>query len=175
MGSRPMSLKDETKGLKQHTKVIVLVIWGLDGPALVEIVPPNVRVSAKYLCEFAIPSIEANVKTHRPKQGLKRIIFHWDHVASHRAKVTIAKISELGMNQMPHPPYSPDIAPSGFFLFGHLKHKLQGCSYESADELFTVITDLMENLEKSLLHRVFSEWISPLHLVVETGGEFIQT
>jgi hypothetical protein len=77
------------------------------------------------------------------------------------------------MNQMPHPPYSPDIAPSDFFLFGYSKHKLQGFSYNSADELFSAITHLMEHLEKVLLHRVFDEWISRLHLVVKTCGEYI--
>jgi hypothetical protein len=75
---------------------------------------------------------------------------------------------------VPHPPYSPDIAPSDFFLFGYLKHKPQGCSYDSADELFSAIMDLAENLGKSLLHRVFDEWMPRLHLVVESGGEYIQ-
>jgi hypothetical protein len=148
---------------------------GLDALALVEIVPPNLRVRAKYLCEFAIPHMETNVKTHRPKQGLKCITFHSDNAPNRTSKVMIAKISELGMNQMPHPPYSPDIVPSDFFLFTYLKHKLQRCLYHSADELFSAITDLMETLEKSFLHRVFDEWISPLHLVLESGGEYVQT
>jgi hypothetical protein len=73
---------------------------------------------------------------------------------------------------MPHPLYSPDIAPSDFFLFGYLKDKLQGCSYDSADELFSAITDLMETLEKSLLRCVFDKWILRLHLIVESGGEW---
>jgi hypothetical protein len=118
--------------------------------------------------------MEANVKTHHPKQGFKGIAFHWDNVPSHTAKVTIVKISELGMNKMPHPPYSPDIVPSDFFLFGYLKHKLQRCSDDSADELFSAITDLLETLEKSFLHRLFDEWISLLHLVVESGRVYIQ-
>jgi hypothetical protein len=74
--------------------------------------------------------------------------------------------------QIPHPPYSSDIDPCDFFLFWYLKHKFQGCFYDSADELFSAITDLMRNLEKSFLHRVFDEWISHLHLVVESGGEW---
>jgi hypothetical protein len=61
--------------------------------------------------------------------------------------MTIAKISELGMNQIPHLPYSPDIAPSGLFLFGYLKHKLQECSCDSVDQLFSAIADLMGNLK----------------------------
>jgi hypothetical protein len=79
------------------------------------------------------------------------------------------------MNQMPYPPYSLDIAPNGLFFFRPLKHKLQGCSEDSALELFSAIMDLMEQLEKSLLHRVFDEWISSLHLVVESGGKYAQT
>jgi hypothetical protein len=42
--------------------------------------------------------MEANVKTHRPKQGLKGITFYWDNAPSHTAKMTIVKISELRMN-----------------------------------------------------------------------------
>jgi hypothetical protein len=72
---------------------------------------------------------------------------------------------------MPHSPYSPDRAPSDFFLFSYLKYKLQECSYDSAGNLFSAMPDLMENLKKSFLHRVFDEWISRFHLVVEHGGE----
>jgi hypothetical protein len=97
------------KALINAPKIMVLIIWGADGLALAEIAPPNLRVSAKYLCEFAIPHLEARLKMRRPKPGLKCINFHWDNAPSHTAKVIIAKISELGMNQMPHPLYFPDL------------------------------------------------------------------
>jgi hypothetical protein len=119
--------------------------------------------------------MEANMTAHRPKQGLKGITFQRDNARRHIAKVAIAKISELGMNQMSHLSYSPEIDSCDFFLFEYFKHKLQVCSYDYADELFSPITDLMENLEKSFLHRVFDEWISRFHLVVESVGEYIQT
>jgi hypothetical protein len=61
------------------------------------------------------------------------------------------------MNQTPHLPYSLNIAPFDFFLFEDLNHKLQGCSYDSADEYFFLIIDWIENLEKLLLRRVFDE------------------
>jgi hypothetical protein len=48
-------------------KMIILVIWSRDGPALVEIVPPNLHVSAKDLCKFAIPYLKATVNAHRRK------------------------------------------------------------------------------------------------------------
>jgi hypothetical protein len=65
------------KTLINTSKIMVLVIWGVDRPALVEVVAPNLLRSCKYLCKFSITHMEANVKTHRSKQGLKDIIFHW--------------------------------------------------------------------------------------------------
>jgi hypothetical protein len=63
------------------------------------------------------------------------------------------------------------MASSHLFLFGHLKHKLHGCSYDSANEIFAGFMDLMENLEKSFLQCIFDEWISRLHLVVDAGAQ----
>jgi hypothetical protein len=79
--------------------------------------------------------------------------------------VTLTKISELGMSQTPYLPYSWDIVLSDFFLSGELKHKLQGCSYDSKLD-FLAITDLMENLEILLLHPVFDEWISHVFILL---------
>jgi hypothetical protein len=67
----------------------------MDVHTLVAIVPSNLRVSAKYRCKFAIAHMEANVKTRRPKQGLKGTIFHWDNATSHTAKVTIFFIDAM--------------------------------------------------------------------------------
>jgi hypothetical protein len=67
-------------------KIIVLVISGVDGTALVELVPLNLRLSAKYVCEVAIRHLEVSMKAYSPKQGLKGITFHWDNRPSHTSK-----------------------------------------------------------------------------------------
>jgi hypothetical protein len=38
-----------------------------------------------------------------------------------------------------HSPYSPDLAPSDFYLFGYVKHCPRSQSFEAADELFSAI------------------------------------
>ena len=59
---------------------------------------------------------------------------------SHRTQQAIAK---SGFVLMDHPPYSPDIAPSDFWLFNHLKKHLRGQRFDSKEEL-------KENVEKFL-------------------------
>jgi len=39
------------------------------------------------------------------------------------------------MTVVPHPPYSPDLAPSDFFLFPKLKMKLKGRRFQTLEEI----------------------------------------
>jgi hypothetical protein len=50
-------------------------------------------------------------------------------------------IQKLKWNVLPHPPYSPDLAPSDRHLFGPLKKHLGGKSFRYNDE---VIQDVQE-------------------------------
>jgi hypothetical protein len=41
----------------------------------------------------------------------------------------------LNIEILPHPPYSPDLAPSDFFLFPNLKKQLKGIHFDSDEEV----------------------------------------
>ena len=42
----------------------------------------------------------------------------------------MAAIEECGLQLMDHPPYSPDLAPSDFFLFPEMKRQLKGRRFQ---------------------------------------------
>jgi hypothetical protein len=46
---------------------------------------------------------------------------------------------EIRLRLAVHPPYSSDLAPSDFFLFGHIKHCLQAIAFPSHEELLVAI------------------------------------
>ena len=52
----------------------------------------------------------------------------------------MAAIEECGLQLMDHPPYSPDLAPSDFFLFPEIliKRQLKGRSFQDRDGICTV-------------------------------------
>jgi hypothetical protein len=77
------------------------------------------------------------------------------------------------MEQTPHPPYSPHLAPSDFYLFGYLKDRLQGQHFEDGDQLFDAIMALTGIIEKVTLQRVFREWVERLRRCIETNGEYV--
>ena len=48
-----------------------------------------------------------------------------DNYRVHNSKVTLEKTEEYSFKRAPHPAYSPDIAPSDFFLFRYMKEMLK--------------------------------------------------
>jgi histone-lysine N-methyltransferase SETMAR len=49
------------------------------------------------------------------------IVFLHDNARPHTARWTASLLQEFGWEVFNHPPYSPDLAPSDFHLFLHLK------------------------------------------------------
>ena len=57
---------------------------------------------------------------------------------AHSANFTMATIEECGLQLLEHPPYSPDLAPSDFFLFPEMKRQLKGRRFEDRNEICAV-------------------------------------
>jgi transposase len=63
------------------------------------------------------------------------MILQHDNARSHTANMTKAAIQELDWEILPHPPYSPDLAPSDYCLFRPLSNNLRGVSFNNDSEL----------------------------------------
>ena len=64
-----------------------------------------------------------------------------DNAPIHRAAAVSEVMEEKLIQRAPHPPYSPDLAPSDFYLFGKLKSRLSGTEFRSSDEIIEWIRD----------------------------------
>jgi hypothetical protein len=77
------------------------------------------------------------------------------------------------MTRAPHPPYSRDLAPSGFFRFGNVKRQLSGCSFDHADDLLTAAQEILDDFDRPTLIRVFEEWAKRLEQCIATEGDSV--
>ena len=57
----------------------------------------------------------------------------------------------MGIKTIPHPPYSPDVAPCDFWLFP----KLRGCHYETIEEVKEAVTKVIDTLTQEDFHGAF--------------------
>ncbi|KYQ49483.1 hypothetical protein ALC60_11449 [Trachymyrmex zeteki] len=61
------------------------------------------------------------LKKKRPHLAKKKVLFHQDNVQVHTCPAPMAKFNEFRYELLPHPAYSPDLAPCDYFLFPNLK------------------------------------------------------
>ena len=67
----------------------------------------------------------------------------------HTCPVAMTRLHELKFELLPHPPYSPDLAPSNFFLFLNMKKWLTRKKFESKQDVITETEAYFEELPKS--------------------------
>jgi histone-lysine N-methyltransferase SETMAR len=89
--------------------------------------------SASY-CEVLLKLRDA-VRGKHPDQLARGVLLHHDNARPHTARATQKRIQELQWELLEHPPYSPDLAPSDFHLFGLLKHHLGGKCFADDEEV----------------------------------------
>jgi hypothetical protein len=75
------------------------------------------------------------------------------------------------MKSAPYLPYSPDLAPSGFHLFGYLKRCLAGLLFEDANQLLAALDGVLKGIEKVTLQAVFLEWMDRLRKYIAPNRE----
>ncbi|GFS00039.1 histone-lysine N-methyltransferase SETMAR [Elysia marginata] len=66
---------------------------------------------------------------------VKDAVIQHDNARPHTSRQTQCALQQLELPTIPHPPYSPDMAPSDFFLFSLLKKHLKGNHYETDAEV----------------------------------------
>ena len=89
-------------------------------------------MNSERYCEI-LNTVRHDVYSKRRCLTSKGVLFHQDNARLHTAKKTLELIENLGWEVVPHPPYSPDLAPSDYHLFGPLKNDLLGTKF-SDDE-----------------------------------------
>jgi hypothetical protein len=60
--------------------------------------------------------------------------------------MSIEKIEELGFILVPQLPYSPDLAPCDFFLFGYLKQHLEGKHFTREDRVIAAVREVFDKI-----------------------------
>ena len=64
------------------------------------------------------------IKSKRPGKLTKGVLFHQDNAPAHKSVVAMAAVRDCVFE----PPYSPDLAPSDYFLFPNMNETWLGSS-----------------------------------------------
>ena len=97
--------------------------------------------------------LKSEIAKKRPQMKMERVLFHQDNAPCHKSFATMEELRELHFEFLPHPPYSPDRAPSDYYLFKHLKQELCGNKFGSNEEVIAETESYFEGLDGSYYKR----------------------
>jgi histone-lysine N-methyltransferase SETMAR len=149
-------------------KTMVTIVWNPQGFHLVDALPKGQKFNANNYIDRILQSLlESRSAGHGP--GL---VIHADNARSHTARKTFKICWENRLEMAPHPPYSPDLAPFDFFLFGYVKHVLDAAEFLSEETLLAAIQRVLSDLTGDILRAVFAKWVERLNWIALNEGHY---
>jgi histone-lysine N-methyltransferase SETMAR len=108
-------------------KIIVPIAWNPLRFPLIVALPKGRTFNAEYYRD----NILAVLTQLKPEDDGRKHMVHADNARAHTAQKCRTFCEENGLRLAPHPPYSPDLAPSDFFLFDYAMTRLKGMVFPS--------------------------------------------
>jgi histone-lysine N-methyltransferase SETMAR len=73
-----------------------------------------------------------------------------------------------------HPPNSPDLAPSDFFLFPKQKECIKGKRWNSIDTLKAVVRNWFNSKDKSFYRKGLQSWKDRMEKYMNIEGKYVE-
>ncbi len=143
-GSRP-PLKARTQS--SAGKIMLSLFWDAQGPILIEYLPHKQTITGQ---RYADQMERLHDAVRQKRRGFleRGVLLLHDNAPPHTSHVAQAAIRTARFEQLPHPPYSPDLAPSDFHLFPSLKKHLRGQRFANDEDLKAEVNQWLETQPK---------------------------
>ncbi|XP_029635055.1 histone-lysine N-methyltransferase SETMAR-like [Octopus sinensis] len=109
------------------------VWWNIEGIVHYELLDNNQAITANLYCDHLHHLKAALDRKQLCLVNRKGVIFQHDNARPHAAQLTKYLLEELGWEILLHPPYSPDLAHSDYYLFWGLQNHLNGLTLASKE------------------------------------------
>jgi histone-lysine N-methyltransferase SETMAR len=117
------------------TQIMCTVFWDRKGVLLVDFLPQDFPINAGVYCDTLKKFCHVIQNKRRGMLSLGVLMIH-GNTHPHAAAVTQNLTTTFGWEQFDHPPpHSPDVVPSDFHLFLHLKSFLAGRRFHDDSEV----------------------------------------
>lgn len=156
---RKIPRQDRSKG-----KVMLELFFDSLGIVHMEFIPQGATVNKTRYKEI-LRRLRDSIRRKRPELWRRKnwLLLH-DNAPAHRSVLVQEELARQQITVLPHPPYSPDLAPCDFFLFPRLKEKLRGRRFHSPEEIITATKDALQEISdnannfQTCFQRLYERW-----------------
>jgi histone-lysine N-methyltransferase SETMAR len=128
---------------KSAGKVLASVFWDKDGIILLDFLEQGRTITGAYYSEL-LTKLHKKILEKRRGKLAKGVLFLQDNAPVHKSFIALQKLYEIGFDLIDHPPYSPDLAPSDYYLFPKLKKHLKGAKFSTNNEVICTVVNWLQ-------------------------------
>ena len=165
-GKRPCIAKC-TMNIK---KVMHVIFFTNQIPAIKIAVPKGKSVNARFYKGNVLHKLKKYFLSRRPATGLYGVRLLHDNASSHKTAIVREYLEQEKVVELPHPPYSTDLAPCD----SRLKKHLAGRKYQTRKNLVSAIFQCLNSIPRKDSENAFKNWTKRLKLCLSHGGEYFE-
>jgi len=140
---------------KSREKSMLIIFFYSKGIVHKEFVPPGETVNQTFYLE--VLECFRNRVRHVCGETADKWFLHHNNVPSHTSFAVRKFLAQNKITTLPHPPYSPDLAPCDFFLFPKQKSHLKGHHFGTAENIQAAATRVLNNISSEDFLQCYEE------------------
>ncbi|CAI6344606.1 unnamed protein product [Macrosiphum euphorbiae] len=164
----------KARQVRSNVKTMLITFFDIKGLIYYEFVPTGQTVNQTYYKEVLI-KLREKIRKKRPDQFQNRSwLLHHDNAPAHSALSIREFLADKQIPVVPHPPYSPDLAPCDFFLFPKIKTDLKGQRFDDIETIKKNAVDQLKQLKVEDFQHCFKKWQERWDKCITSGGEYFE-
>ncbi|GFR58930.1 transposase [Elysia marginata] len=158
----------------QSRKRMFTVFFNYSGPLVLDILPQDITMTATYYVQNVLSQVKSAINEQQQKVSTSKTLLLHDNAGPHKTRATTQSLQELGIQVLPHPAYSPDLAPCYRWLFPILKNRLAGRKLDRIQNLAKAVNSDLRTIPENNYQGVFRKWQIKLKRCIESHGEYFE-
>lgn len=155
-------------------KIMIACFFSSSGSVANITLESQKTVTASWYTDVCMPQVLDAWTKKRPRSGTRRLLWHHDNASAHTAAQTLEFLRENQVQLLPHPPYSPDLAPCDYFLFPKIKDKLRGTRFSTMEEARDAFEGEIRGLSEIEWKNCFRNWFERMQKCISCRGEYFE-
>lgn len=153
-----------------HRRCLMLsVFWDVRGIVSIDFADSNTTLNSEYYSNLVK---ETRSRRRKPRNSNLWILH--DNAPIHSAARVEETLEKCSFKKVTHPPYSPDLAPSDFYLFQHLKRHLRGTHFTNPEAVKEAVETFLKSKPDGWFRAAFDELVLRWKKCLANEGSYIE-
>jgi len=154
-------------------KIMATVFWDSKGILLTRYMPKGTTINSETYCQI-LKDLRASLYRKRPGLKAETVFLIHDNARPHTSALTQNLLTQFKWEIFKHPPYSPDCAPSDFWLFPKLKQALGGKKFKTDAEVKLAVNDFFRKQSPEFYAMGIEKLVPRYNKCLDLGGEYVE-